>query len=107
MFKNISLKNFRGFENLTLDGLQRVNLVVGKNNTGKTSLLEAIAVIAKPSLFGPLPHLFRETTGGHDRRFFRWIIRDEQTVEGAELSANGRDGDRLLLFLRNADARVG
>lgn len=42
MFKSFSIKNFRCFEELTLDSLERVNLIAGKNNTGKTSLLEAI-----------------------------------------------------------------
>lgn len=42
MYKTIKIKNFRCFENLTLDKLRRVNLIVGKNNVGKSALLEAI-----------------------------------------------------------------
>lgn len=45
--------NFRGFKHLKLDKLGRVNLIVGKNNVGKTSLLEALSVYAhrgSPSL---------------------------------------------------------
>lgn len=36
---------FRGFESYALDKLARVNLVVGRNNSGKTSVLEAIELL--------------------------------------------------------------
>ena len=37
MFTAIELENFRGFGKLELHDLGGVNLVVGKNNTGKTT----------------------------------------------------------------------
>jgi AAA15 family ATPase/GTPase len=40
--QNIQIKNFRCFENLEIKSLSRLNLFAGKNNTGKTSLLEAL-----------------------------------------------------------------
>lgn len=42
MYKSFRVQNFRGFKDLQLDDLARVNLIAGKNNTGKTALLEAI-----------------------------------------------------------------
>ena len=42
MIKSLHAENFRCFKELDLSGLQRVNVVVGKNATGKTALLEAI-----------------------------------------------------------------
>ena len=42
MLTSIELTGFRGFHQLKLEGLSRVNLIVGKNNSGKTSLLEGI-----------------------------------------------------------------
>lgn len=42
MYTSFSIENFRGFKKLELTDLARVNLIAGKNNTGKTSLLEAI-----------------------------------------------------------------
>jgi len=42
MFKRISIKNFRGFQDLEVSECVRFNLVVGQNNVGKTALLEAI-----------------------------------------------------------------
>jgi len=39
---SIRIQNFRVFRDLMVDSLGRVNLIVGKNNVGKTSLLEAV-----------------------------------------------------------------
>lgn len=40
------VRGFRCFEDLRIDGLGRVNLIVGKNSVGKTALLEAIEIYA-------------------------------------------------------------
>lgn len=45
MFKRISLQNFRCFFNFELTNLKRINLFAGKNNVGKSTLLEAIFLI--------------------------------------------------------------
>ncbi len=44
MYSSFHIKNFRGFTDFEIDGLQRINLIAGRNNTGKTSLLEAIFI---------------------------------------------------------------
>lgn len=40
--KHLELKNFRNYENLTLDFENQKTLIVGKNAQGKTNLLEAV-----------------------------------------------------------------
>ncbi len=42
MYCAFNVKNFRGFDDLTIEGLRRINLIAGKNNVGKTALLEAL-----------------------------------------------------------------
>jgi predicted ATPase len=42
MLSRIEIANYRGFESYKMEGLSRVNLLVGKNNSGKTALLEGI-----------------------------------------------------------------
>ena len=44
MIKDIAIENFRCFHKTELKGFERVNLFGGKNNVGKTSLLEALFV---------------------------------------------------------------
>lgn len=43
------IERFRRLENLRLEGLGSVNLLVGKNNCGKTSVLEALAIASHPT----------------------------------------------------------
>ena len=42
MYKTFRVKNFRCFRDLQINDLGRVNLIAGKNNTGKTALMEAM-----------------------------------------------------------------
>ncbi|MBC7362505.1 MAG: AAA family ATPase [Candidatus Aminicenantes bacterium] len=42
MYKSLKINNFRCFESFSIDKLARINLIVGKNNVGKTALLEAL-----------------------------------------------------------------
>lgn len=46
MLTSIELHNYRGFSRFRMEGLKRITLLVGKNNTGKTSLLEAAQILA-------------------------------------------------------------
>jgi len=46
MLSRLELQNYRGFKQYKLSGLTRVNLLVGKNNSGKTSILEAVNLLA-------------------------------------------------------------
>jgi len=42
MLNSIKIQNYRNLKHLDIEKLGRVNLIIGKNNTGKTSLLEAL-----------------------------------------------------------------
>lgn len=44
-FKNIEIKNFRGIDHLKIDDCSRVNVFLGQNNSGKTSVLECLLLI--------------------------------------------------------------
>lgn len=43
----LDISGFRGFLKYSLSGFSRVNLIVGQNNSGKTTLLEALQLVAK------------------------------------------------------------
>lgn len=43
---SLEIKNFRAFQHLRIEKLGRVNLIVGKNNVGKSSVLEALWLYA-------------------------------------------------------------
>ena len=45
MFKNIKIKNLRAISDLEIENLGQVNLLVGQNNCGKTTVLEALFLL--------------------------------------------------------------
>nr|WP_302830585.1 ATP-binding protein [uncultured Bacteroides sp.] len=42
--KSLYIKNYKNLKELSLDSLTRINLIVGRNNVGKSTLLEAISI---------------------------------------------------------------
>lgn len=77
MIAELEITGFRRFEDFSLHDLGRVNLLVGSNNGGKTSVLEAVELLAS---WGDLRPLFDAMTrrGEH-----RWP--DPQTRSDVEM----------------------
>lgn len=48
MLKSLQIKQFRGFESIEMPVLAQVNLIAGRNNAGKTALLEATYLMLRP-----------------------------------------------------------
>ncbi len=51
MITSLNVHNYRCFSNYRLSNLKRVNLLVGKNNSGKTCILEAVQLLRNPWSF--------------------------------------------------------
>jgi hypothetical protein len=59
MMDRLEIENFRGFDRLALSGLRRVNVLVGENNVGKTSVLEAIYLLQEALVSAAVERLLR------------------------------------------------
>ena len=46
MFTSLRVSGYRGLKTLEVERLGQVNLVAGRNNSGKTSMLEAVFLLA-------------------------------------------------------------
>jgi AAA15 family ATPase/GTPase len=86
MIQFLELKNFRAFEHIRFEDLGRANLIIGRNNTGKTSVLEALVMkMGSGKQIMDLPSTFRDNVGHDDfRNFWSYIARNEQW-EGFEI----------------------
>lgn len=99
MYTTLRLHNFRGFSNYSLDDLTRINLLVGKNNAGKTSILEAIEILShggrpssllrSPRRRGELSSESREP-GLREEYDIRYLFHQHRIQEGSsfEIQAN-------------------
>ena len=44
-FNEIEISNFRGFDSIKIDRLSGLNVFVGANNVGKSTILEAVFML--------------------------------------------------------------
>ena len=86
MIDRIEIQNFRGLQNVSLDGLRSINLIVGGNDTGKTSVLEALVLLlGDANAIHNLSTTFRTNRSGaqshedqDDREnFWSWLFYDQ------------------------------
>ncbi|MGP1362541.1 MAG: AAA family ATPase [Bacteroides sp.] len=72
---SIKIERFRGFENFSIEKFSRINIFVGMNNVGKTSLLEAVFLLtgmSNPTL-PSLVNSIRED-GGAKTENLTWLF---------------------------------
>jgi AAA15 family ATPase/GTPase len=48
MIERIKIQNFRGIQELEMKDFRQFNLIVGSNNVGKSSILEALFLTCTP-----------------------------------------------------------
>ena len=65
MFKKIEIERFRGIRYASIDGLKQVNLFFGKNNCGKSSVLESLFLASGPS--NPLLPIYVNIGRGYNK----------------------------------------
>jgi len=82
---SLEIKNFRAFKHLRIEKLGRVNLIVGKNNVGKTCVLEALLLFARRAY----PALIWESLG----------VRDESAVLNSKKPADLGDTSADVKYL--------
>ena len=101
MLQKLAMRGYRGFESYRLINLARVNLVVGKNNCGKTSVLEAIELLVsggRPAAFlrslkrrGEMRERMGERSWDISHVFF-----GHRCVPGARFELSSEDSSRKL-----------
>jgi AAA15 family ATPase/GTPase len=88
MLKRVSIQNFKSLKDVTLD-LQKVNLLIGPNNSGKTNFLKALEYFE----FGVLQD---DITAERQARDFRF----KRSAEILSIELTFKRTDEELVFLR-------
>jgi hypothetical protein len=86
MLPSLTIEGFRAFRRLEVPRLGRVNLIVGSNNVGKTSLLEALQLLTAGARFPALLDIILENRG----------------EISMERQGSGREIDLLRVFHRSS-----
>ena len=73
MIHSLKIENFRSLEDFQVNKLGRVNLIVGKNNSGKSSVLEALRIYAGNGN----RELLENIAQGHDEKY----LLDNEEIE--------------------------
>jgi AAA15 family ATPase/GTPase len=55
MIREVSIDNFKGIKHCEIKDLAKVNLLIGKNSCGKSSIMEAVYFTGKEFLGANLP----------------------------------------------------
>ncbi|MCC5846720.1 MAG: AAA family ATPase [Verrucomicrobia bacterium] len=111
MINTIQLKEFKGIEKIAFDDLGRVNMIVGGNNTGKTSVLEALTLLfGSQQQITDLPKTFRQRTQRDDwKSFWPLLARKEDfsllsiTSDLIKVESGLNTNNRKSLFRSKAD----
>lgn len=111
MIRTLTVENFRALRKFHMSGLGRVNLLVGTNNSGKTSVLEAIHLLSTPSEW-PIESTQRargeRTTDGHIDVAQLFHGRRIKALVPIRISANeGDDSNDLIATVRTHQPAAG
>src|SRR6266705_4013032 len=112
MIRSFHIRNYRGFKEFTIKPLDRVNLITGSNNVGKTALLEALYLNLAPTtaFISNLDSQKRESSTQHNifRGFkdihynldnvtkWGWLFHGKDLSKDIELASTGKGGRAQL-----------
>jgi AAA15 family ATPase/GTPase len=113
---SLHIQNFRCFEDLKIETLGRVNLIVGANNSGKSTLLEAVQVYAaggSPSVLQDILENrleFKDPKNKHfpfQTLFYGSSWQDEQSILIEDCSSENKDTITISpVFLNQGQFRL-
>ena len=77
MLNSIHIQGFKGFKDTKIEGLRKVNLILGGQNVGKTSLLEAVYLGVHPKgEVNMVSDIFRSFEKSDSARYYEYLYRE-------------------------------
>src|SRR5437868_3865815 len=104
MLKSLHFQNFRGFRDVRVRSLKRVNLITGENDTGKTAFLEALYLLLSASSFqmNAFPGIFRNShRNAQDdlQSFWEWLFYEGNAKIKLTVRADQDEGPAFFTHL--------
>ncbi len=106
---NVVLKNYRCFEDISIDFDEKMTVIVGNNGAGKTSILEALAV-SLGTFFDGLDGVSDISISKKDARLVAYDMGDGLDVQGqypVEIDATGLLCGKSISWKRTLDGEKG
>jgi AAA domain, putative AbiEii toxin, Type IV TA system/AAA ATPase domain len=111
MLTSLRIDCFRGLSDLTFEPLSRINVLTGFNNSGKTTVLEALYLLfANHNQLQSYPSVFRSAHGNMAERlehFWRWLLPSGDFSKEAQLHAMTDDKKRIGLIAKQHQQQRG
>lgn len=81
MLQNIKIKNFKKFAELNLQNFSRINVFIGNNNSGKSTVLEAIDICGTNDFYNSLQRSLRIKNIDESRAIMRRMMPVQQRFD--------------------------
>lgn len=103
MISRLDIEGFRGIKNLKIDYLNHVNLFVGDNNCGKTSVMEAIQLFRTSDLLGNIYTVARQRENifgmNSNSLYENFICMFPRVTKSLEINVSGVCNGRNLAYI--------
>ena len=104
--ESLSIRNFRGFDNLEMKDFSKINVLLGENNCGKTSVLESIFLltgISNPLLAVTINQLRRITPNKNALKyiFYKLDTQNKPQINGCFSQNASRELEIAPIFEKN------
>ncbi len=115
MITSLKFDKFRGFTDLTVSPVKRINLIAGANNTGKTGILEGLyLVLGDASRIPFLPSVFRSNVSGNPSQptgddyptFWETLFYDKETAAQPSITTTNDAGEASICHLRYSQGNI-
>lgn len=104
MLETLRIDDFRGLHDLGFQPLSKINVLTGLNNSGKTSVLEALYLLfAQEQQLTEYPDVFRSAQVPPQERhehFWKWLLPNGDLMKEADLHVTTSDKRRLRTVVK-------